>query len=244
MTDTAHASGGGSQDYADSYDPDLDFDAWYTHATAAIIGPQLSAGQSVLELGSATGLMTSLLTSSGASVLGVERFEEYLERARARGLVGARFVAAELDAFEPEGRFDHIIATNLLHEFDDPTWLLRRIHLWLARGGLLHVTLPNPDSLHRLAALADGLIRDPLVLSDRAVFYGTRRVWPAESFRDLARGLGFEVVACRGVMLKPYPNDTMARLPRDLLDSFVRAGDLFRDYAAMHYTALGRAGER
>jgi 2-polyprenyl-3-methyl-5-hydroxy-6-metoxy-1,4-benzoquinol methylase len=236
--------GTGSPDYTTTYDPDLDFDAWYTRATAAIIGPQLSAGRRVLELGCATGLMTSLLAPAGATIVGVERSEEYLARARARELPGVTYVESELATFQPEGVFDHVLATNLLHEFDDPSWLLRRIHGWLAPGGILHTTLPNPDSIHRLAALAEGLIEDPLVLSDRAVYYGTRRVWAAEPFRALAATCGFEVVATAGVTLKPYANATMARLPQEVLDGLVRAAELLPNHAAMYYTAFGRTGGR
>jgi 2-polyprenyl-3-methyl-5-hydroxy-6-metoxy-1,4-benzoquinol methylase len=244
MTDTAGFIGTGSPDYTTTYDPDTDFDAWYTRATAVLIGPQLRRGQSVLELGSATGLMTSLLASDGVTFLCAERSAGYLERARARNLGGVSFVQTELEAFAPAGRFDHVLATNLLHEFDDPSWLLRRINGWLAPQGLLHATLPNPDSIHRLAALADGLIGDPLVLSDRAVYYGTRRVWAADSFRALAATCGFEIVSTAGVALKPYPNATMARLPGEVLDGLELAAAVLPDYAAMHYTALGRAGDR
>ncbi len=237
------AAGSHSPDYTATYDPDADFDAWYTRATAALIAPYLKPGQCVLELGSATGLMTSLLVSRGAAVTGVERSDEYLARARARSLAGAEFVGAELSDFATGRRFDHVLATNLLHEFDDPSWLLRRIAGWLAPGGLLHATLPNPDSIHRLAALADGMIADPLALSDRAVFYGTRRVWPAAAFRELAAANGLGVVATGGVTLKPYPNALMARLPEAVLEGLVRAAELLPEYAAMHYTVFGLSGD-
>ena len=102
----------GSPDYTTTYDPDLDFDAWYTKATAAIIAPRLLPGQRVLELGCATGLMTSLLASTGASIVGVERSAEYLARARARGLAGATFVGSELATFATDERYDHVLATN------------------------------------------------------------------------------------------------------------------------------------
>ena len=244
MTDQADVVGSGSHDYTATYDPDTDFDAWYTRATAALIAPQIRPGQHVLELGCATGLMTSLLASTGANFVGVERSAGYLDRAAARNLPRTEWIQADLAEFTSEGGFDNILATNLLHGFDDPTWLLRRIAGWLSAGGLLHVTLPNPDSLNILVALADGLMTDSLALSDRARMYGTRRAWPAAAFRDLARDNGFEVVATGGVSLKPYPNATMARLPEHVLDGLARAAAILPDNAAMHYTALARAGGR
>jgi 2-polyprenyl-3-methyl-5-hydroxy-6-metoxy-1,4-benzoquinol methylase len=244
MSHPSDVVGSGSHDYTGTYDPDTDFDAWYTRATAALIEPYLRPGQSVLELGCATGLMTSLLAPTGVTITGVERSAGYLARAESRKLAGVTYVQAELADYGTAEHFDHILATNLLHGFDDPTWLLRRIKGWLASGGLVHATLPNPDSIHRLAALAEGMIADPLVLSDKAVLYGTRHVWPAASFRDLTAANGLEVVATGGVTLKPYPNAVMARLPGPVLDGLVRAAALLPEYAAMHYTVLAHAGDR
>src|ERR1035437_3664157 len=147
MSNPSDVVGSGSHDYTGTYDPDTDFDAWYTRATAALIAPHLRPGQRVLELGCATGLMTSLLSGTGAAFVGVERSAGYLDRAHARNLPAAEFVQSELADFRPAGRFDHVLATNLLHEFDNPAWLLRRIAGWLPVGGLLHATLPNPDSI-------------------------------------------------------------------------------------------------
>ena len=77
-------------DYADTYDPDTDFDRHYTLATARRIRERLAAGAQVLELGCATGLMTSVIANGTVNVLGIDRSSEYLERASARGLPGAQ----------------------------------------------------------------------------------------------------------------------------------------------------------
>ena len=244
MTNLGHVVGSGSHDYSAIYDPDTDFDAWYTRSTVALIRPYLRPGDGVLELGCATGLMTSLLAPAGVAITGIERSVEYLALARARSLSNSTFIEADLATYETTDRFDHVLATNLLDEFDDPTWLLRRIAGWLAPRGLLHATVPNPDSIHRLAAIAEGMIDDTSVLSERAVRFGTCRVWPADAFRDLAAASGLEVVATGGVTLKPYPNAVMARLPQAALDGLARAAELLPDYAALHYTVFGRIGDR
>src|SRR5262249_13083378 len=139
-------------DYSAAYDPDADFDAVYTRATGRRIAQALAPGERVLELGCATGLMTTLLAGEGRELVAVDRSAPYLQRLRSRRLDGVTALLVDVDAFAPEERFDHVVATNLLHEVADPGALLARAGSWLAPGGRLHVTLPNPRSLHRLVA--------------------------------------------------------------------------------------------
>lgn len=84
----------------------------------------------------------------------------------------------DLFALEP-GRFDYIIATNVLHHNPDPTGLLKRLASWLEPGGILRlVTYPKASRiwmratsdwfrLHdldaesdRLRTLAEGLVAE------------------------------------------------------------------------------------
>jgi SAM-dependent methyltransferase len=233
----------GSPDYSDLYDPDSDFDAWYTRATAAVIRRELRPGDRVLELGCATGLMTSLLVPAGVSIVAVERSARYFERARARGLAGATFIQAQLASFAPDSQFDHVVATNVLHELDEPGRLLQRIAGWLVPHGRLHVTVPNARSLHRLAAVTQGLIEDVETLSDRGKQLGTVRVWRSEDLAALAGHNGLALLFEGGIALKPYPNATMAALPPDVLDGLARAAELLPRNAAMSYLAFRPAGD-
>ena len=73
-------------DYAETYDPDLDFDSWYTDATAAAVVEHLRPGDRVLELGCATGRMTSRMVAAGVDVLGVDRSATYVARAERRAV--------------------------------------------------------------------------------------------------------------------------------------------------------------
>jgi SAM-dependent methyltransferase len=235
-------AGTASPDYSATYDPDTDFDAWYTRATAARIRPWLRAGQRILELGCATGLMTSLLLAEGATVKGLERSPDYLARASARGLAGATFVRADVERFEPDEAYDHVLATNLLHELADPHRLLVAAGGWLRPGGLVHVSLQNPASIHRLAARSEGLLGDLGELSERGRAYGTNRLWSLDELAELGRAAGFVVVATAGVMLKPYPNSIMATLPVAVLDGLVCAADVLPANAAINYLVLRNAG--
>ncbi len=225
-------------DYSDSYDPDADFDAIYTRATGRRIAGQLAPGARVLELGCATGLMTTQLAGEGRAVLAVDRSAPYLERLRARELPGVETLLADVELVAPEGRFDHITMTNVLHELGDPDALLRRARGWLVPRGQIHVTLPNPRSLHRLVAFEMGLIDRLGELSERAERFGTRRSLDADALVHLAESAGLRVRERSGIFLKPLPNAAMAKLDPAVLEGFELAARHLPEHCAMTYLEL------
>ena len=216
--------------YDDRYDPDADFDRWYTRGTGTAIAAFIRSGDEVLELGCATGAMTADLVAAGATVVGVDRSAPWLERARARGLDGATFEQADIDGLDLGRRFDHVVAANVLHEVPDLDAALAVCRRHVRDGGLLHVTLPNPRSLHHLLGKAMG-VSDVGELSARARSLETLRVVDAD---DLAPA-GFERVHRGGVMVKPLPNALMATLPEDVLEGFLAMAPELPEHCAMNH---------
>ena len=234
-----------TSDYPAAYDPDADFDSRYTRATGARVAERVRAGERVLELGCATGLMSVAVAAAGGCVTGIDRSDAYLDRARARALPGARFLRAGLE--EPGWEeltgdgFAHVLACNLIHEMADPLSLLARARAVLAPGGLVHLSLQNPLSIHRLVALEMGLIERLTEVSQRGHRYATRGVWTARELEKMAAAAGLAAVARQGVMLKPLPNAMMETLPAAVLDGFERAARHLPEHCAMTYLVL-RAG--
>jgi len=231
-------------DYSAVYDPDTDFDARFTMATVRRIAERVAPGDRVLELGCATGLMTAHLAGRGARVTGVDRSGAYLERARARLGDGAAFVGAGLtepgwEDLAGDG-YDHVLLCNLVHELPDPVDVLARAAALLRPGGLVHLSLQNPDSIHRLVAVEMGLIADVREVSDRGRAFGTLGLHTAADLAALGAAAGLTVVAREGVMLKPLPNAMMAELPEDVLDGFERAARHLPDHCAVNLVVMTR----
>lgn len=229
-------------DYSDTYDPDLDFDRHYTLATARRIARRVSSGQRLLELGCATGLMSSVLAPAlgpSGELVGVDRSPAYLERAHARGLDNARFVLGDLERLPDVGSgYAHVVATNVLHELADPEAFLRAAAGLLGEDGTMHVTLQNPASIHRLCAVDLGLLDSASEISDRGRQWGTLGLWTADELVELAERAGLRVVERAGVMLKPLPNALMAALPDEVVEGFIRVADRFPEHCAMTYLVL------
>ena len=233
--------------YAECYDPDVDVDRWYTDATSRSLINWIRPGDHVLELGCATGRMTSAIVAAGADVVAVDREEAYLARARARDLAAARFEIAEIEAYvsgrTPGGRFDHVVLSNVLHEVADPVKVLALVRRWLSPWGLVHVTLQNPSSIHRLIGFSSGAIADLHEISDRGNQFETLRLVDLNGMRRWGREAGLRDIHHEGVMIKPLPNTQLAELNDDVMNGFAGAGRLLADHASMNYLIFRSAGD-
>lgn len=222
-------------DYSDRYDPDTHMDRWYTDATAQAIVKHIKPGDLVLELGCATGRMTEVFAAAGAVVVGVDRSPAYLARARER-VPAARFVEGDVEDPVSCPPMDHVVATNLVHELDDPAGFFKLAAGWLAPGGMLHVSLQNPYSLHRLVGRGD-----PFAVTPEGRSLGTRSLFDVETLFAWADAAGLWLTAeVEGVMLKPYPNAVMAQLPDALLRELVEAGRAMPKRCSMNYLRFAR----
>lgn len=226
--------------YAAHYDPDLDTDRLFTDATARVIANWVRPGDSVLELGCATGRMTTALVAAGASVVAVDRERSYLDRAAARGLEGVTWIEGDISTFgvtdHRDGRrFDHVVVANVVHEVADPVELLAVAARHLAPWGLVHLSLQNPRSIHRLVGFATGVIDRLDEISDRGHEYETRGLFDEMELRRLGWRAGLVDVHHEGVMIKPMANDGLGALDDRTLDGFAAAARFMPAHAAMNY---------
>lgn len=234
-------SDGAVMGYADRYDPETDFDRWYTDATAEAILPWITPEARVLELGCATGLMTRVLAGAARSLVAVDREQSYLARAESKALPNVRFILGDITTLDLPGRFDHVVAANVVHEVRDINALFARFGELLEPHGRLHISLQNPQSIHRLVGEAAGMIGSLTAVSHLGQRYGTLRMLSARDLEVIGASVGFRCIARRGIMLKPLPNDLMSSLPEAILRGLVAVADQFPDHCAMNYLVYERA---
>lgn len=222
-------------DYSARYDPDTDFDRHYTHATGRRIRRWLRPGDRVLEFGCASGLMTSLLAERAVSIDALERSPEYVARARARDLPGVTVHEGLIFDWTPPGRFEHVVAAHIVNELPDPSAFLTHCREQLAPGGLVHVSLTNPRSLHRLVAQEMGLIDDLAQRSQRGRDLQTVAIFDEDELERLARGAGLVCVHREGVILKPLTNAQMAGLDDEVIAGLDAVARRVPGHAAINY---------
>lgn len=204
------------------YDPDEDFDRWFTDATADRVRDLLDhlRAKSVLEVGCATGRMTERLAEHdyrGRRILAVTLDEGMAERARDRDLTGVNVVCGDVLDFK-NMEFEAIVCCSVLHEVPSVSAILRKCRELLAPRGRVIVTVPNASSIH--------LVRSGILASRpsaRSAQFGVRRLLGIEEWHSaLITGSGLKVVERGTFVLKPYPNAEMETLPEEVLDHLAR----------------------
>lgn len=111
------------------------------HAAAAtLLASAAPAGARVLEIGAGSGAMSLRLRDAGFAVTASDLFRESFKPA------DVPFVAADLDTdFAPAlaGRFDAVLALEIIEHLENPRHLLRQLRAILPPGGQLVLSTPN-----------------------------------------------------------------------------------------------------
>jgi SAM-dependent methyltransferase len=161
--------------------------------------------------------------AAGARALAVDRPD----------VVVVEDLAERVDPASVGGGFDLVVLSCLLHEVPDPQLLLAAARRLCAPGGVLHVNVPNARSMHRLLAVAMGLIPSPTTRSETQQRMQQRSIYDAEGLEAELRTAGFAVCERGSLFVKPFTHAQMQRLVDDgfltpeLLDGLdVLAGQL------------------
>ena len=174
-----------------------------------------SAPRQLLEVGcGALPLFTDLPKDMAITV--VEPAQEFVENARqlAVGRHSVNVLQGFIESVEiGSSDFDMIILSCVLHEVPKPSAMLEAIRRYCSPNTTLHVNVPNANSLHRLLAVAMGLIPSTIQQSDMQRLMQQRDTpYDAQSLRAELSSSGFNVVDEGSLFVKPFTHNQMQAL--------------------------------
>jgi 2-polyprenyl-3-methyl-5-hydroxy-6-metoxy-1,4-benzoquinol methylase len=97
-----------------------------------------------LDVGCSTGAFVAAAVHAGLAAEGLEVSSVAVRAARARGLVVHQGTP---ESFTPGGPLAAVTAFDVIEHLPDPLGFARRVRAWLARDGVLAMTLPNITSV-------------------------------------------------------------------------------------------------
>lgn len=193
------------------------------------------AGETILELGPAEGVMTELLATRGMALTLVEGAQSFCEDLRRR-FPSAQVHHSLFEDFETEVKFDNIVLGHVLEHVEDPVNILSLAKRWLASSGRILAAVPNARSLHRQAAVMMGMLPTEESLNSVDLHHGHRRVFTPESFRNTFLAAGFSIDVFGGYWLKPVSNAQIQRSwSPEMLAAFMQLGERYPDIAGEIY---------
>jgi 2-polyprenyl-3-methyl-5-hydroxy-6-metoxy-1,4-benzoquinol methylase len=110
-------------------------------------------------------------------------------------------------------KFDMIILSCVLHEVPDSLAMLEAIKLHCTSTTTLHVNVPNANSLHRLLAVAMGLIPSPSHKSNmQEIMQQRKTIYDFQSLKAELSSSGFDIVDEGSIFVKPFTHSQMQQL--------------------------------
>ena len=174
---------------------------------------KLARPQRLLEIGCGeNALFTDL---PGQDVTVVEPSIEFADVARksANRFTNVQVINGFLEDVNVDlGQFDGVVISCLLHEVTDPAALLQAAKHCCAQGAWLHVNVPNSQSLHRLLAVAMGLITESSALSDMQLKMQQQRTYDSTSLQAAINDAGFTCIDSGSLFIKPFTHQQMQSL--------------------------------
>jgi SAM-dependent methyltransferase len=172
-------------------------DFGWANVLPSLLG-RLPARGRFLDIGSGSGVVTTLVASLGLEAVGLEGAASGVRlshrHAKLMGVTGASFVRADLEADAPlpvDGLFHLAFASEILEHIENDVGLMARIRDCLEPGGVLIATSPSEQAiLHRIRKRAGGDAYD--------VARGHVRRYNRRSFAEHAEQAGFT-----GIQVEP-----------------------------------------
>lgn len=209
--------------YTKQYVSDYEFEAEMVKYRSSLVLTRLNSlsPKTILELGCGLDLQASKYYNAGGrwkSWTLVEPSPIFAENARSSKLP---FFSVIQNYFEDinEGiprEPDLILCSGLLHEVPDANSLLSSIHIRMGRTSLVHINVPNANSLHRQLGHAMGLIENLNSLGDRNIQLQQKRVFDKESLITMVEDNGLKVIDFGGYLVKPFTHEQMKPLVKVL----------------------------
>lgn len=150
----------------------------------------------------------------------------------ARKYVHGSFYCMEFEQSNYDGDWGTLTSFNVLEHVENEDLFLSRCYASLEQDGRLILTVPNATALHKRVGDAMGISK-PYKLTNADIEKGHKRVYDMSILETAVRRHGFEIIAIKGVFLKPLSSEMMMQFySRKLFDALFMVGKELSDYCS------------
>lgn len=144
---------------------------------------------------------------------------------------------------------DFIILSSVLHELDNPEKMLAAISDLCSNNTVVHINVPNANSIHRLIAIEAGMIKDVHEQSAQMQKMQRRRTYDIELLRKDVEQAGFEIIDSGSYFIKPFTHLQMQMckdygiIDDKVLEGLEKLVKYIPEYGAGIYVNMRRKGK-
>lgn len=188
-------------------------------------------GKKGLEIGPASGYMTSLLANEFDSLDLLEPSQDLLDKIPDYPNVTKN--CSFLEEWQTTSKYSTVIMSHVLEHIEHPVPALKRISAWMDNDGIFLVSVPNAKSIHRMVAVEMGLLKSVHELNSRDHELGHYRVYDMDTLREDLVSAGFSIQQTGGIFLKPVTNGQIEQhWTQEMIVGFNKAAKFFPENCA------------
>lgn len=175
----------------------------------------------------------------------VEPAQEFYDNALALAEGSSRIICLqgyfENVVGELAGDYDMVICSCLLHEVEKPDRLLQSIMQVCNNNTIVHINVPNADSIHRLLGKEMGILQDVHDMSETNKELQQNNVYDRKTLRKVIEDSGLEIIESGSFFVKPFSHAQMYQmlemeiLSEDVLDGLYELGKYMPEFGSEIY---------
>lgn len=190
-------------------------------------------GKSMIDVGCGVGAMTKAFENNFERIVGIDGSEVKITKAQQWNAgQNIQYILTFFENYQPTGKFDFAVSTNVLEHVDDSIEFLKRIQSWLTPGGKVVMTVPNALGLHKRIGKSIGVIDDYYKLTDADYGKGHKRIYDKHSLKSDFENSGLQVEYLGGILLKPLSHKQMETWDKKVVDALYEIGHELPDYCS------------
>lgn len=105
--------------------------------------------------------------------------------------------------------YDMIICSSLLHEVESPEKLLQAMAGCANENTVIHINVPNANSMHRLLGRAMGILSNIHDKSESNMDFQQNNIFDIDTLKKIVHENGFEVFESGSFFVKPFSHAQM-----------------------------------
>ncbi|GAA0085612.1 class I SAM-dependent methyltransferase [Clostridium sp. CTA-7] len=193
------------------------------------------SGYNILEMGIGTGAYTEKIIKKSGHSFVVDGSSKLIEKHREKYNNKVSLFNEYFEDFNPDIKFDAIVATNILEHLEDPVLVLKKMKSWLGDNGKIIIIVPNAKSLHRNYGVCLNIIGEITQLDESDFKVGHKRVYTSELLEEHIKLAGLTIVNKFPTYLKLLSNSQMSNFTNEQIEGLFKLADHmeeFKDYNA------------
>lgn len=184
--------------------------------------------QSILEIGCGMNSQANYMKEIRKYTI-VEPAHKFIEKAKGdlkgRNVLFVEGMVEENIEVLKNTKYDFIIIGSLLHEIEAPKEFLETIKALSNENTVVHVNVPNANSMHRILAMESKIIPNIYSLTQRNITMQQSNVFDRDSLKKLVIDVGGIVLEEGSYFVKPFTHEQMMRcLDAGIIDDKVMEG--------------------